>query len=110
MKKTYILLIAMLIIRMASAQVSTWDGTWEPWTHGTGTEADPFLIENAQQLAYLAYRVNNGLDAGGGHVSNHDYHYKMMVDIDLNGSETFQWTPIGYKPISATRECRRCGG
>ena len=96
MKKTAILLIMLLLSSMTFAQVSEWDGTWEPWTHGTGTEADPFLIENAQQLAYLAYRVNNGLDAGGGHVSNHDYHYKLMVDVDLNGSETFQWTPIGY--------------
>lgn len=91
-----LLLIIFMPTAKLSAQVSTWDGTWEPWTHGTGTEADPFLIENAQQLAYLAYRVNNGLDAGGGHVSNHDYHYKLMVDIDLNGSEDFQWTPIGY--------------
>ena len=64
MKKSFILWIAMLTTCMASAQVSTWNGTHEPWTHGTGTEADPFLIENAQQLAYLAYRVNNGLDAG----------------------------------------------
>lgn len=80
-----ILLVIALPMAKLSAQVSVWDGTHEEWTHGTGTEADPFLIENAQQLAYLAYRVNNGLDAGGGHVSNHDYHYKLMVDIDLNG-------------------------
>lgn len=91
-----LLLTIALPMAKLSAQVSIWDGTWEPWTHGTGTETDPFLIENAQQLAYLAYRVNNGLDAGGGHVSNHDYHYKLMVDVDLNGSEDFQWTPIGY--------------
>lgn len=97
-RTTIISLMLMLFMPMAklSAQVSTWDGTWEPWTHGTGTEADPFLIENAQQLAYLAYRVNNGLDAGGGHVSNHNLHYKLMVDIDLNGGVDFQWTPIGY--------------
>lgn len=75
---------------------SVWDGTYAPWTNGTGTESDPFLIENAQQLAYLANRVNNGLDAGGGHVSNHNLHYKLMTDVDLNGSATFQWTPIGY--------------
>ena len=73
-----------------------WDGTYAPWTNGTGTESDPFLIENAQQLAYLAYRVNNGLDAGGGHVSNQNFHYKLMTDVNLNGSESFQWTPIGY--------------
>lgn len=86
-KTMVISLLLILFSPMAklSAQVSVWDGTWEPWTHGTGTEADPFLIENAQQLAYLAYRVNNGLDAGGGHVSNHDLHYKLMVDVDLSG-------------------------
>lgn len=108
MKKTAILLIMLLLSSMTFAQVSVWDGTWEPWTHGTGTEADPFLIENAQQLAYLAYRVNNGMDADGGHVSNHDYHYKLMVDVDLNGSEDFQWTPIGY--YNSNTDCQDFGG
>ena len=54
-----------------------WNGEYSPWTNGTGTESDPFLIENVQQLTYLAYRVNNGLDAAGGHVSNHDLYYKL---------------------------------
>ena len=94
--RTALLVLLLNVVGTANAQVSIWDGTWEPWTHGTGTEVDPFLIENARQLAYLAYRVNNGLDAGGGHVSNHELHYKLMVDVDLNGSEIFQWTPIGY--------------
>ena len=89
-------LFCLLLARGAQAQVSIWDGTYAPWTHGTGTESDPFLIENAQQLAYLTYRVNNGLDAGGGHTSNHDLHYKLMTDVNLNGSQSFQWTPIGY--------------
>ena len=106
-RTTIISLMLMLFMPMAklSAQVSVWDGTWEPWTHGTGTEADPFLIENAQQLAYLAYRVNNGLDANGGHVSNHDYHYCLMADINLNGSENFQWTPIGYWNSNSDYQC-----
>ena len=99
----FVLLLS--VAGIANAQVSTWDGTWEPWTHGTGTEADPFLIENAQQLAYLVYRVNNGLDAGGTHISNHDYHYKLMVDVDLNGSENFQWTPIGYWNSDTDYQC-----
>ena len=102
MKKLYLLSTMMLLVIAAmlphhlTAQVSVWDGTYAPWTHGTGTEADPFLIENAQQLAYLAYRVNNGLDAAGGHVSNHNLHYKLMTDVNLNGSQNLQWTPIGY--------------
>lgn len=88
-------LFFLLLTHGVQAQVSVWNGTYAPWTNGTGTEADPFLIENAQQLAYLTYRVNNGLDAEGGHVSNHDLHYKLMTDVNLNGSQSFQWTPIG---------------
>ena len=51
------LLSALMLVMMAAflpqslkAQVSVWDGTYAPWTNGTGTETDPFLIENAQQL------------------------------------------------------------
>lgn len=73
------LLILVMPMAKLSAQVSTWDGTWEPWTHGTGTESNPFLIENAQQLAYLAYRVNNGLDANGGH---YPAHYLLLQTND----------------------------
>ena len=110
MQKIRILLVFATIalatsFAQLSAQVSTWDGTHTPWTNGTGTEADPFLIENAQQLAYLTYRVNNGLDAAGGHVSNQNYYYKLMTDIDLNGSESFQWTPIGYFTSSTDYQC-----
>ena len=76
----------------AEAQVSVWDGTTSPWTQGTGTATDPFLIENAQQLAYLAERVNKGLDTLGGKVSNPNHHYKLMTDVDLNN---YQWSPIG---------------
>ncbi len=112
MKKHYLLSILMLVMMAAiwlpqnvKAQVSVWDGTYAPWTNGTGTEADPFLIENAQQLAYLAYRVNNGLDAAGGHVSNNNLHYKLMTDVNLNGSQSFQWTPIGYWNSSTDYYC-----
>ena len=110
MKKLYflstlMLLTAVMLPQNVKAQVSVWDGTYAPWTNGTGTEADPFLIENAQQLAYLTYRVNNGLDAAGGHVSNHDLHYTLMTDVNLNGSQSFQWTPIGYWNSSTDYYC-----
>ena len=102
-KRKYFLLILLLIavgMTKAQAQVSTWDGSWEPWTNGNGTENDPFLIENAQQLAYLAYQVNNGLDANNEYVVGYGKYYRLMTDIDLNGNESFQWTPIGLNSYS----------
>lgn len=32
--------------------VSVWDGTMAAWTHGNGTQANPYLIESAQQLVF----------------------------------------------------------
>ena len=101
-----LLLLGLAMIPFcAKAQVSVWDGTYTPWTKGTGTASEPYLIENARQLAYLATRVNNGLDANGGHVSNPNLHYKLMVDVNLNGSNTFQWTTIGYYVSNTSFQC-----
>lgn len=98
MKKLYLLstLVLVLAVMNVKAQVSVRDGSYAPWTNGSGNEADPFLIDNAQQLAYLAYRGNNGLDVSGDHVFNHNLYYKLMTDVNLNGSENFQRTPIRY--------------
>jgi len=97
MKKQF-LFLAMCIttILSASGQTSVWDGSHSTWTKGTGTQADPYLIENAAQLAHLAYIVNNGIGAGSERIVGTDTYWKLMTDIDLKGSETFQWTPIGY--------------
>ncbi|MBR3867071.1 MAG: Ig-like domain-containing protein [Butyricicoccus sp.] len=59
------------------------------WT-GSGTEADPYVITTAQQLADLAYLVNNKSKDGDTLYST--LHYKLGADIDLGGKE---WTPIG---------------
>lgn len=55
-----VLLVALLSLTRVSAQVSVWDGTYAPWTNGTGTESDPFLIENAQQLETIQLFDING--------------------------------------------------
>ena len=78
------------------AQTSVWDGTYTAFTNGTGTQSDPYLIESAQHLAYLAYLVNNGMGTGSNNTIGENLYYKMTTDIDLNGSASFQWTPIGY--------------
>jgi hypothetical protein len=87
------ILLLTLAIPSAFAQTSTWDGTTASWTHGTGTEADPYLIESAQNLAYLAEMVNGGVNQYSGK------YFKLTTNIDLNN---LAWTPIGdYNTTSA---------
>ena len=70
----------------ARAETDVWDGTTASgFAGGTGTEGDPWLIENAEQLAYLAQQVNNGTDY-------ERKHFRLVSDLDLSGEE---WTPIG---------------
>ena len=96
MKKQF-LFLAMCIVAILStnAQTSVWDGSHTVWTKGTGAQADPYLIENAAQLAHLAYVVNNGIDAvsiDDTKLVGKDTYWKLMTDIDLNSR---QWAPIG---------------
>ncbi len=70
----------------AFSQTSVWDGTAVSWTQGTGTEDDPYLIESAQNLAYIAEMVNGGVNQYEG------IYFKQTVDIDL---DSLEWTPIG---------------
>ena len=54
---------------------------------GLGTEASPYEISTADELENFRNLVNNGIEKSA--------HAKLMNDIDLNGNETNQWTPIG---------------
>lgn len=88
MKKIYILLILAMTGFMAEAQTSVWDGSRKLWTRGEGTESNPYLIESAENMAFLSYMVNLGFDT-------QDMHFTLTTDIDLNGSEDQPWVPIG---------------
>ena len=88
MKKLYIMMLLVLTGTVALAQTSVWHGDRTIWTRGTGSENDPFLIESADNLAFLAYVVNKGYDTRG-------LYFRLTTDIDLNGSEDLQWVPIG---------------
>ena len=104
MRKIYFLSTIMLIMMAAvwplnaEAQndVSVWDGFAESWTQGDGTENNPYLIENAQNLAYLAQQVN----APDNHTSEPqeiyaDTWFTLTTDLDLGGDNGLLWTPIG---------------
>ncbi len=65
---------------------SVWDGTAATeFAGGRGTRDKPYIIQTAQQLAYLAQTVNSGTDYSGQYIS-------LQADLDLS---RLPWTPIG---------------
>ena len=90
MKKLVTTVITILLTLNALAS-DVWDGTASPWTQGTGTIDNPYLIETAANLAYLAQKVNEGYQAQGMEVFRLTY-FLMTDDLDLNN---INWTPIG---------------
>lgn len=61
------------------------------YSGGTGTAADPYIIENAADLKAVATNVNTSETATSGDEA-YKKHYKLTTDIDLNNDD---WTPIG---------------
>jgi hypothetical protein len=77
--------VAALVPMMLSVSAAWSGGRSEKFAAGTGSEADPYLITSAEDLAYLAYTVNTGnLYAGT--------YFQLTGDIDLSGKN---WDPIG---------------
>ena len=80
-------LVAFLPVSLMAQSVSIWDGTSEIWTQGSGTEANPYLIQNAQQLAYIAEMVNGGV------THYEDTYFKLTTNVLIDS--TTAWEPIG---------------
>ena len=90
MKKLFLSFFAIaLTFNMMATNV--WDGSSEPWTQGDGTMYNPYRIETAAQLAYLAEKVNEGYQTSGQGVFYGEY-FLLTDDLDLNN---LNWTPIG---------------
>ena len=69
-----------------SKNTEVWSGTvGNSYAGGTGSKEDPYLIENGEQLAYLAEQVNNGEKYTG-------KYFKIIKSINLGGAN---WIPIG---------------
>lgn len=94
-----------------TVEKSIWTGNAEPWTKGNGTTDDPYLIESAENLAWLAKSVNERLDLeidtgwsmGGASWPVYTFHdmniyqdtcFRMVIDIDLNKG-SIAWASIG---------------
>lgn len=62
-----------------------WNGITTSQPHGKGTEDEPYQIGTAQELAWLAYAVNNQMESAG-------YCAVLTADIDLGYC---RWPVIG---------------
>lgn len=94
-----LLVVAMLMPTAASAAITP----SEPTT-GDGTSENPYQISTAAELYWFADKVNN---------DNDNYSSKnavLIADIDLEGSATNTWTPIGntINYFKGTFFCPRC--
>ena len=86
MKRIYLIFLTLCVSATLFAQLSIWNGSSDIWTKGAGTEASPFLIESAEQLAFISDMVNGGV------TTYENTYFKLMTNIDLNNLE---WVPIG---------------
>ena len=83
---TTVLATVLALCAWAAGNVN-WTGNVAAWTQGSGTLADPYLIENGEHLAYLAEQVNGGNDYSG-------VYFKLANNIDLLHKP---WIAIGDK-------------
>ena len=100
--------------RFASNTVekSIWTGNAEPWTKGNGTTDDPYLIESAENLAWLAKSVNEredmvidtGYRVSGAWYLVYDFFdvnayqdtcFRLVIDLDLGKGSGLYWKSIG---------------
>ncbi len=83
------LCVGMLPTRAFAAEpaVSVWDGSTvaTAYESGDGTEASPYEIATADQFAYFAEQIKDGV--------GQDAHYILTSDIDMTA---VSWEPIGY--------------
>jgi len=70
-----------------------WNGITTSRPHGKGTEDEPYQIGTAQEMAWLAYAVNNQMESEG-------YCAVLTADIDLGYC---QWPVIGVLSSNGQR-------
>lgn len=93
MKKALsVILCAAMLLSLCAFNISAaWDGTTASASlAGEGTQASPYIVATAEDLAYLAKSVNEGNTYEGKYIT-------QTADIDLGGKE---WTPIGHRSPS----------
>lgn len=84
-----LLILALCFTLLPTAALAS-DGAWDgsiatAFAGGSGTESDPYQIDDGVQLAYLASEVNKGQ-------TYENSYFVLTADIDLVNHD---WTPIG---------------
>ncbi len=71
---------------------NAWNGTVaDNFASGNGTESNPYIIANADQLAYLSQAVSRQNDVYG------SAYYKLIADVNFGGEASEHvFYPIGY--------------
>lgn len=96
-KKLICLLLSLIfcfaMIPMTAMAAEAPEGVWtdyaaDSFESGSGTQADPYVIATAEQLAKLAVDVNSGVDS----VSHTGEYFVLSGNIDLSAH---RWRPIG---------------
>ncbi len=64
----------------------------DSYESGSGTQADPYKIATAEQLAKLSNDANDGT------LASTDTYFELVADIDLAGN---YWTPVGHQVATA---------
>lgn len=87
-----------------------WDGTsTEIYAAGSGTQADPYIIENAKQLAYLV--KHDIIDTASNNTSfSMGKYYKLAADIYLNDVTDPDWTKNSPNSWYSVAYTQRFGG
>lgn len=101
MKKFYFLLLA-LIVGATAAVVWAADEEPELTFSGSGTEADPYLIQSAADLQALAEACNGPDATARGHYAGK--YFKQTADIDMSSATDFigiGTTPYGTRPSTS---------
>lgn len=89
--KRFFTLTASLAACLLTFAQTPWDGSVATgFAGGDGSQQSPYEIETPAQLALLAQKVNDGDVLKG-------VYFTQTADLDLNGSEELQWTPISNK-------------
>lgn len=81
---------------VAFADTPVWDGTTVTKPAGAGTEADPYLVSNGEELLWM--------------VKNSNHHYKLTDDIYLNDIDKINWQTGEAEDGYTIRDWRKAAG